>query len=312
MRLAGFDGARGESDRVQAGAAQAVDGAAGDVHRQAGQQPGHVGDIAVVFTGLVGAAVIQVIDPAQSTRETIELCREAYAAGGDYALVLPPSYYSGLHAQSTVKDFFLEVADASPIPLLLYNFPPAAGGIDMSSDTIIDLAAHPRIAGCKLTCGNTGKLNRIAAGTRAATAAEPGAGFFCFGGSCDFTLQTAVGGGSGVIGGLANVAPKACVRLWQLLERDGFDMAEARRVQAVVARGDWAAIQGGVVATKSALESHFGYGGFARRPLPRPGKDETRRWREAFDELVALERSLEGRHDNAVVVPAAIKHQTTD
>jgi len=227
---------------------------------------------------------------AQSTREAIELCHEAHDAGGDYALVLPPSYYVGLHTKHTVMSFFRDVASASPIPILIYNYPPAAGGIDLNSDSIIELSKHANIVGCKLTCGNTGKLNRVAAGTRAATPSELGSGFMCMGGSVDFTLQTLIGGGSGIIGGFANIAPKACVKLVELFESG--NLKEARKLQAVIARGDWAAIQGGVVGTKSALQSHFGYGGYARKPLPRPGKEEAKRWRDAFDEVVKLERSL--------------------
>jgi len=92
------------------------------------------------------------------------------------------------------------------------------------------------------------------------------------------------------IGGFANIAPKACVKLIDLIESG--NMKEARKLQAIIARGDWAAIQGGIVGTKCALQLHFGYGGHARRPLPRPGKDECKRWRDAFDETVMLERSL--------------------
>jgi len=226
----------------------------------------------------------------QSTRECIELCEEAAAAGGDYALVLPPAYYQGLFSKETVKEFFRDVATASPIPILIYNYPGAVSGLDLNSDTIIELSQHPNIVGCKLTCGNTGKLNRVAAATRAATVSDPGSGFMCMGGSVDFTLQTLVGGGSGIIGGMANIAPKACVKLIELYEAGR--MAEAQRLQAVVARGDWAAIQGGIIGTKAGLVAHFGYGGYARKPLPRPSKEETHKWREAFDELVAVEKSL--------------------
>jgi 4-hydroxy-2-oxoglutarate aldolase len=227
---------------------------------------------------------------AQSTRETIQLCVDAHRSGGDYALVLPPSYYRGLHAKSTVMEFFHDVASASPIPILIYNFPPAAGGIDLTSDDIIELSKHSNIVGCKLTCGNTGKLNRIAAATRAANFYEPGSDFMCMGGSADFLLQTLVGGGSGMIGGFANIAPKTCVKLVELFEQG--NLKEARKLQAVIARGDWAAIQGGIVGTKAALQAHFGYGGYARKPLPRPDREETARWRDAFDECVALERTL--------------------
>lgn len=227
---------------------------------------------------------------AQSTRETIELCEEAASAGGDYALVLPPGYYQGLFSKDTVMSFFWDVANASPVPILIYNYPGAVSGLDLNSDAIVELAQHPNIVGCKLTCGNTGKLNRIAAATRAATVFDPASGFMCMGGSVDFTLQTLIGGGSGIIGGTANIAPKACVKLVELFLAGKY--AEACKLQAVVARGDWAAIQGGIIGTKSALMSHFGYGGYARKPLPRPNKDESRRWRDAFDELVRLENSL--------------------
>lgn len=228
---------------------------------------------------------------SQSTRETIELCHEALNSGGDYALVLPPSYYKAMVNQDSLVEFFNEVADASPIPILIYNFPAAASGIDFSSDTISTLAKHPNIVGCKLTCGNTGKLARIAAATDAVTPSNPGSGFMCMGGSTDFTLQTMIVGGSGVIGGMANIAPKASVRLIEFYAKG--KLAEAQKLQAVVARGDWAAITGGVIGTKSALETYFGYGGYGRKPLPRVSKDEAARYAASFKELVDLEKSLD-------------------
>lgn len=227
---------------------------------------------------------------SQSTRETIELCREALASGGDYALVLPPSYYKPSHKPDTTVEFFRDVADASPIPIIIYNYPAAVGGIDLSSDVISELSKHPNIVGCKLTCGNTGKLTRIAAVTDAATPADAGSGFMCMGGSADFTLQTLVVGGSGVICGIGNVAPKACVKVVDLFTAG--KLAEAKKLQAVVARGDWAAISGGIVGTKSALDTYFGYGGIARRPLPRATKSEAAKFAIDFKEIVELEKAL--------------------
>ena len=227
---------------------------------------------------------------AQSVRETVELCDEAQAAGGDYALVLPPSYYKPFYRSDCVVEFFQSVADASPIPILIYNYPGAVGGIDMDSDVIAQLAKHPNIVGCKLTCGNTGKLCRIAAAVNAATLEKIGSGFMCMGGSADFILPTLVMKGSGVVCGLANLAPKACVQVVQLYAAGKFE--EATKLQVVVARGDWPAIRHGVVATKSALEVHFGYGGIARRPLPCPTKTETMQHAARFQEVVDLERSL--------------------
>jgi len=227
---------------------------------------------------------------SQSTRETIELCQEAQAHGGDAVLVLPPSYFKASYTQQSFIDFFEDVASGSPIPVLIYNYPGAVAGIDLDSDTIIHLAKHPNIMGCKLTCGNTGKLNRIAAATRAATAADAASGFMCLGGSADFTLPTLISGGSGIITGLGNVTPKACVKVFDLWAAG--KIAEAQGAQAVVARGDWAAISGGIVGTKSGLETYFGYGGYARRPLPKPSKQDVVRYSEAFKEVVEFENKL--------------------
>lgn len=227
---------------------------------------------------------------AQSVRETVELCQQAQASGGDYALVLPPSYYKPYYRSDCLIEFFRSVADASPIPILIYNYPGAVGGIDIDSDVMVQLATHSNIVGCKLTCGNTGKLCRIAAAVDAATPFKIGSGFMCVGGSADFTLQTLVVGGSGVICGLGNIAPKACVEIVKLYTAD--KLQEASKLQAVVAQGDWQAISGGVVGMKSALEVHFGYGGMARRPLPCPTQTETTKYAANLQDLVDLERSL--------------------
>jgi dihydrodipicolinate synthase/N-acetylneuraminate lyase len=227
---------------------------------------------------------------SQSTREAIELCHEAHAAGGDYALVLPPSYYKASYTQQSFIDYFEDLASASPIPILIYNYPGAVAGVDLDSETLIHLAKHPNIVGCKLTCSNTGKLNRVASATRAATPSDPGSGFMCMGGSADFTLPTMIAGGSGIVTGLGNVAPKACVKVFDLWVAGKLE--EAQKVQAVVARGDWAAIAGGIVGTKSGLETYFGYGGFARRPLPKPSKQDVAKYAENFREVVELEQSL--------------------
>jgi dihydrodipicolinate synthase/N-acetylneuraminate lyase len=228
---------------------------------------------------------------AQSTRETIRLCQQAQVAGGDYALVLTAAYYQTLFTPDTITQFYRDVADASPIPIVIYNYPGAVSGLDLSSDILISLSTHPNIVGCKFTCGNTGKLNRVAAAAAAnARKSSSSSPFLCFGGSGDFTLQTLIGGGSGIIGGIANIAPKTCVRVYDLY-RAG-ELQEAQRVQAVLARGDWAAIKSGVVGLKSAMQSHCGYGGYGRRPLPRPMGAKSKAYAEEFRELVEFERRL--------------------
>jgi len=230
----------------------------------------------------------------QSTRETIQYCHEAWESGGDYALVLPPSYYASLFAPAseTIFEYFTAVADASPIPIIIYNFPGAVGGLDLSSDVIVKLAEHPNIVGVKLTCGNTGKLNRVAAATRKLSKNRDrhNPDFLVLGGSADFSIQALVAGGHGILAGLANIAPKACIKTISLYNEGKTEAAQD--MQDVISQGDWTAIQGGVVGVKAGLEAWMGYGGYARSPLPKPTAEQTRTWKEGYRDLVLLEKSL--------------------
>ncbi|KAF4466911.1 4-hydroxy-2-oxoglutarate aldolase mitochondrial [Fusarium albosuccineum] len=219
---------------------------------------------------------------AQSTRETTQLCEDAGKAGATHALVLPPSYYGGLLPDDLVVQHFYDVADKSPIPLLVYNFPGAAAGRDLSSDTILKIAKHPNVVGVKLTCGNTGKLARVVA--------DCPDGFFVGGGSADFILQGHAVGANGTISGLANLCPRACVRIMELADEGRWK--EARQLQAQVAKADWMAIKTGFVGVKAALGHFSGYGGEPRRPCVAPSPKELENITQAFQEVMDLEPTL--------------------
>ena len=110
---------------------------------------------------------------AGSTWETIQLSKEAAEAGADYAIVITPGYFASLLASNkkALKAFFTEVAEKSPIPVIIYNCelisggcepnqnadnfildPGASGGIDLDSDLILEIAKEsPNTAGVKLT-----------------------------------------------------------------------------------------------------------------------------------------------------------------
>ena len=220
---------------------------------------------------------------AASTRQTIKLCLDAAKSGGDFALVLPPSYYGSLLTKKTISDYFRAVADASPIPVVIYNFPAVQGGFDMTSDQIIELSKHDNIVGVKLTCGNTGKLARVAA----ATASK---GFATMGGSADFLLPTLVAGGHGVIAGLGNLSPKAHVQAMRLYEKGNVN--EAQRIAAVLARGDWVAIQGGFIAVKVGLERFYEHTNPPRLPCVMPEKSAREDIEAGFAEMMELESNL--------------------
>lgn len=203
---------------------------------------------------------------AQSARESIQMCQDAAAAGATAALILPPCYFKPAMTNEAIYNFFKEIADKSPIGIMMYNYPGAVAGIDMDSDLMSRVAAHPNCVGAKFTCGQSGKLNRVAASANAVSIKGQGSGFLATGGLADMTLPVALSNGSGVIAGSANVFPKLCVKVWDLAIAGKFE--EAREAQKLLAQMDWELAKSVVPATKATLMHYFGYGGVPRRPLP--------------------------------------------
>ncbi|KAH8704896.1 putative dihydrodipicolinate synthase [Talaromyces proteolyticus] len=197
---------------------------------------------------------------AASVRETLVYISQAKESGAEYALVLPPAYWVAAMNASVIEGFFRDVAAKSELPVLIYNFPGVTGGIDISSDSIIRLAQEtPKIIGCKLTCGNVGKLQRI-------SSTLPAQSFSAFGGKSDFFLPALVAGSNGIIAALANIVPKAHVELLRLYEKG--DLKAAQLLQTKLSHADWALTKVGIAGVKAIVSHHFGYGtGRGRRPL---------------------------------------------
>jgi len=226
----------------------------------------------------------------QSIRGTIELCKLIFEVGGEYVLLVPPSYYRYAMDEKAIEQYYTSVADASPCPVILYNYPGAVAGIDMDSDFMIKLAQHPNIVGTKFTCGNTGKLTRVALATNACSVKGEGSGWMAFGGIADFTAQTAASGGSGIIAGGANVLPKLCVRVWKLWREGMYD--EALELQKILSKGDWVLTKAAIPGTKAAIEMEYGYGGFPRKPLQRLSEEGRQTVKQGIAEAMKIEKSL--------------------
>lgn len=240
-----------------------------------------------------------------TTRKTIELTKQAADAGADYAIVITSGYYAGALDPAALKAFFIEVAEASPIPIMIYNYPAASGGLDLDSDLIVSIAqSSSNICGVKLTCGNVGKLVRIATSTAVPEFDQlyprrnKDAPFLVLGGFADFILPAAFVRGHGAIVGLGNVAPYALVRLTELsfaaLSNPSL-LPEAQRLQDIIAEGDRTIALGGISGTKFLLEKIHGYGGAPRRPMQRLTKErENALWaHKNVQALLKLEKELE-------------------
>jgi len=222
----------------------------------------------------------------QSTRETKKLCFDAKVAGADYALVLTPSTWPPQMTRENIIRFHREVADASPIPTMIYNYPRVTAGIDLDSSIITELAAHPNIVGVKLSCGNIGKLHRITTSTNASE-------FAVFSGRSDVLTQGLISGSAGGIVALANIAPKVHARLFKLWTEGKLE--EAMKIQAILGHGDWAVGRiGGISGVKAVIHREFEYGnGRVRGPLG--SVDIQSVGMEGYirlDHLIALEKTL--------------------
>jgi 4-hydroxy-2-oxoglutarate aldolase len=101
---------------------------------------------------------------AESTAETIERTKRAAEIGYEVALVKTPYYYKPSYKPEVLIAHYRRVADASPIPVLLYSVPQFTG-VALEAAEVAELAAHPNIMGIKDSSGNVQRIGEIIAGT---------------------------------------------------------------------------------------------------------------------------------------------------
>ncbi len=193
---------------------------------------------------------------AESTRQTIALSKAAAAAGADAVLVRPPSYFSAAATLETLAMHFRAVADASPVPVIIYNIPKYTH-VALAPALLQQLASHERIIGVK---DSSGDPKSVAAYRQAV----PQWAVLVGGASLLFTaLELRCQGG---IVGVACFAPGLCVQLVQEFERGNRDAAGA--LQARITPLDKEIVgKLGPAGVKAAVDAVGSYGGPVRPPL---------------------------------------------
>jgi 4-hydroxy-2-oxoglutarate aldolase len=101
----------------------------------------------------------------ESASETLRLTEYAASLGYDVAMVRTPHYYKNQMKPANMLAFYRTVADQSPLPVIIYNFPQATG-YDMPAEIVLELAEHPNLIGIKESSGDVEKVRRMAEGTR--------------------------------------------------------------------------------------------------------------------------------------------------
>src|SRR2546422_10664654 len=96
----------------------------------------------------------------ESTRATIELTKEAADRGVDAVLVKNPFYFKSQMTFDVYFAHYTAVADASPVPVIIYNVP-VFTGVALQSSLIIELAKHPNIRGLKDSSGDVRLISEV-------------------------------------------------------------------------------------------------------------------------------------------------------
>ncbi len=201
-----------------------------------------------------------------STAAAIRETRRAADAGADAALVITPYFYKSAMTQDVLRRFFSDVAEASPVPVLIYNIPQNTG-VTVAPATFRELAGHPNVVGVKDSSGNQGAL--------AETVRLAPDDFAVLTGSAAILYPALVMGARGAILAVACVAPEACVELYHAV-RAG-DHPKALDLQRRLAPlGNLVTAELGIPGLKAAVEL-AGFAAGAPRPPLAPAGDDARR-----------------------------------
>ena len=221
--------------------------------------------VAVKETGSPGKKLIAGTG-AESTAETIERTKRAAQLGYDAALVKTPYYYKPVYKPEVYLAHYRRVADASPIPVLLYSVPQFTG-VALEPPEVVALAEHPNIIGIKESSGNVQRVAEIIAGVPSR--------FQVLVGSAATIYPSLAIGARGAILALGSALPDKCVELYELFR--GGKHEKARELQEVILRASKLVVsECGIAGVKYVMDQRGYHGGVPRLPLL-PLKDEQKK-----------------------------------
>ncbi len=194
---------------------------------------------------------------SESARQVIARSKAAASAGADAVLVVAPHYYSNAMARENLAAHYQRIADASPLPVLLYNIPKYMH-FALAADLVAELAQHANVAGIKDSSGDVAMLKGFLAAQSDSFTVITGSGS---------ALQAGLE--AGARGGILAVALFAAALAREVLAavRAG-DPARAASAQAVLKpMADVIVAKLGVPGVKAAMDAVGRRGGIPRLPL---------------------------------------------
>jgi 4-hydroxy-2-oxoglutarate aldolase len=202
----------------------------------------------------------------ESTRETLELTNASAEQGAQAALIVTPHYFGDKMTSAALIKHYTTIADRTAIPILLYNVSKFTH-INLSTEAVAELSRHPNIIGIKDSSGMVAQLGEYLNNAAENFQVLVGMGSALFGA---LTL-----GCSGGVLALANIAPEACVSIYNLVQKG--DYAQARDLQLKMIPVN-KAVTGtySIPGLKAAMDLLDYYGGDPRPPLlPATEKERT-------------------------------------
>jgi len=215
---------------------------------------------------------------SESTRQTIARTRRAAEAGADAVLVKPPAYYRGAMTPEALTRHYRLVADAAPVPVVVYQVPLRLSTLEFPTGLVAELSRHDNIVGIKDSRGNLDLVGELVE-------------------QCAADFQVLVGAGSILYGGLGVGATGGIVAVGLMAPAEAAEIsvaffegreADAGRVQERIAPVHTKIVGGmGVPGVKAALDV-LGYRGGAPRPPLAPATEARREEIRSILEAAAL------------------------
>ena len=212
----------------------------------------------------------------ESVRETVCLTRRAAEMGYKAAMVRTPHYYKNLMNRASAQILYYQaVADQSPIPLIIYNWPQTTG-VDIPVEAVVALSEHPNVIAIKESSGSIEKTMQMVR--------EVKHGFQVLVGSAPTLWPSLQMGACGAILAYANAAPYSTIAIWEAYQKReteaGMDWQNRIARAAVLVT-----VKYGIPGLKYAMDLNGYYGGPPRLPLVPVSAEAKKEIEVAFADL---------------------------
>jgi 2-keto-3-deoxy-L-rhamnonate aldolase len=227
------------------------------------------------------------------TEEVLEWLQDAEKAGAQWGLVLAPGYYGAASNQAGLVDWFTYIADKSPLPILVYNYPGVTNNLVVSPETYVTLSKHPNIVGCKMSHGNVSHHVQVSLHPDIDASK-----FRVYSGFGQQLGPIALFNAAGVIDALGAIFPRTVTRLFSLVsERPAKEetLQEARKLQWLVSSAEEFIVKNGIVGICEAVYNVLGFGHQQGGRVPVRGQMPEGEW-EKWSKVMAMMSEVEKQH----------------